>query len=448
MWMRAVIAWRLVKNSALYSRKTVIALALIVALIISMGGIVSGLGQYASDIILRAGSTPYLIIYESGESLGTSLVPNKTLEVLDHPSIRLIQSCRYFQAEQVVKLNSSLMLGQELSTTQSSPLPTLNFPLIATDVPKYLSFRNTSEILIGSHPTLLDETNLGNHTFGGNNYNGTFVIPALIPSSFLSYMKDVNVGDILRVNFSGVYRPVNVHFDVAETEEKSVYDSSVLLNVTGIYKSSSLRDEAILIDFFTLLQVAPELGSDYSYVEILVDDPAASIEVKLAIQNNLRKQQINAVIEEEQQSLTLLRLIMNEILEKLLMFVIFLYLVAGFRLLTSQLWILVLYQRELRILRILGASPLYLASIFFIMGSLFFVLGFALGVVLGVALPLILTFIFQVSSSFPLINYHPNVSDVVFLFVSGYVVVIITTILLLPKFYDKNLIVSTTEIDL
>ncbi len=443
--MRFVIAWRLVRNSAIYSRKTVFALALIIALIISMGGVVSGLGQYASDIILRAGSTPYLIIYENEKPLSDSLLPNRTLDLLNHPSIRLTIACRFLQAEQITRLKSSLVSSNiSTLTIELSNATHLNFPIFATDVLAYLRFRNTSQVLVGNYPKSEDEKLTNESSIPSSD-----VINALVPSSLLTVLSDVGVGDVLLVNFSVLVKSVNRQGENDNGVSENVRVHLLMkLNVTGIYKASSLRDEAILVNFRQLRQKITELGDYYSFIEVLVDDPAEAINVKLAVQNSLQKQQIDAVIEEEQQSLTLLRLIMDAILEKLFLFVLFLYIIAGFRLLTAKLWLTILYQRELRILRVLGASPLYLAAIFFFIGSILFLLGFLLGLVIGVALPLMLTFLFQVSASFPLINYHPNPNDVLLLFIVGQLVVLATTLMLLPRFYDKNLVVPTTEIEI
>ncbi|MFX1513526.1 MAG: ABC transporter permease [Promethearchaeota archaeon] len=340
---------------------TIRGLSFIIALIIGVFGLINGLSLELFRLADLAGQSEYLIL--TADNSTTWENSRLDLGIVEH-------------------LNDSNI---------KSILP-------QTVIPVVLQVNSSGNPT--SYSTLLHVTNL---TALKSFWKNTWISSGAVPST-----QDQGFGVLAGVSiFEKIEGWDNSHSIILSKQE----DPSNRLNatLTGVLNlNSHLR--GTLITSFSVYEAFWHSILFFSLIEIQLYDATAAEQTTKTLEKKLKASGYSVRIESEMKSQELIVETFKEIVQRFKLFSLFLFLIVAIRIYNATVWLIIRFEREIHIMRALGATPLSILSLFLfsaiIIGNIALILGVLLGIFLPIMFIAILDVLLGVGFIFVAINWQ------------------------------------------
>ncbi|MFX0208779.1 MAG: ABC transporter permease [Candidatus Hodarchaeota archaeon] len=352
---------RIVGRESQHLINTIRGLAFIIALIIGVFGLINGLSLELFRLANLAGQSEYIFITAGNNTTWES-------SRLDLDIIQLLNdtNIKYILPQTVIPIILQINEGgvpRNLSTL-----------LHVTNTTVLKSFWKNTWVSGGAVPST------ENPSFG-----------VLVGVSLFEKLEDFGNADT---------------FVVYEENNSSNYLNATSTGVLNL--NSHLR--GALVTSFEVYEAFWSPLYYYSLIEIRLFDATVAEQTANSILEKLEKAGYSIRIDSEMKSQELIIETFREIVERFKLFALFLFVIVAIRIYNATVWLIIRFEREIHIIRALGATPMSIMSLFlfssFIIGNIALILGILLGIFLPIMFIAILDVLLGVGFIFAAINWQ------------------------------------------
>lgn len=327
------LAIRIIGRNAKHSANTIIGIGLVIAMIVSIFGIISGFSTEIGDLTSQIQEGNTILIREKGKTLEESRIP---LHIVDFCLID----------------NVEFIIPQRVLTTRVSALNssngTMNFDVTfwGINTSKFFESRPSSFISSGVRSNFNETILLGNYFF-------------------------------LQVNQS---LPVNLNLTYLSNQ------NSVEIIAEGAFYDPKQYNSGVIGPEWIAYQLNPELKNYYTIIEIIVLAEESISKTVYSLAKLLEKEG-NFVVEVVQKNQEFLIQMFKEIITKFDYFSFALYIIVLIKVFHSIIWLLMKHEYDFILLKTLGASKVQISTIAFILTEILGNFALICGILLGISFP-------------------------------------------------------------
>ncbi|MFX1252670.1 MAG: ABC transporter permease [Promethearchaeota archaeon] len=247
------------------------------------------------------------------------------------------------------------------------------------------------------------------------------------------------VGSNLLNNILNASLPYTLELTTQSGEDKSI-------EFTGEIYSSSRYDDSFMIPVDLTYTLAPRLENHFSIIEVRVVNPDYSDETRTELESFLLDSGYNVDVRAEQQAQTVVSQTLSDVLTIFDFFVLFLFIIVLIRIEHAISWLTSIYEREIKVMRILGTSQNTVILLFVFMALIIGNLAFGLALIISLPLPTAITAVLGLITNRLAVSSVITIGNVVSLYILTNVFVVIGALYPSWKISRQNLIQKTDQI--
>ncbi len=339
---------RIVGRESQHLINTIRGLAFIIALIIGVFGLINGLSIELFRLANLAGQSEYLSL-TANNSTGweDSKINLEIMEYLNDSNIKLV--------------------------------------LPQTIIPVTLQIINGSGVPVKFSTSL----HVTNTTTLRSFWKNTWISNGAVPST-----SNPNFGVLAGVSLINELGGLENSHSIIICDRDNALDC-LNTTLTGVLNLNSHLKGA-LVTSFAVYEAFWYSLSFYSFIEIRLYDATAAEQTKKVLEEKMEKIGYSVRIESEMKSQELIIETFEEIVQRFKLFSMFLFVIVAIRIYNATVWLIIRFEREIQIMRALGATSTSIMSLFLFSAIIVGNIALILGIMLGIFLPIMFIAILDV----------------------------------------------------
>lgn len=326
------LAIRILGRNAKHSANTIIGIGLVIAMIVSIFGIISGFSTEIGDLTSQIQEGNTIMIREEGKTLVESRIP-----------LHIVDFCYIDNVEFVIPQR---VLTTRVSHSDNNSEMSFDVTFWGINTSMFFDSRPSSFISSGAI----------------SNYNDTI----LLGNNFLLQMNQ------------------SIPLELNITNHNNL--NKINITAEGAFFDPKQYNNGIIGPEWITYQLDPGLKDFYTFIEIIVSSEASVSKILYSL-NKLLEREGNFVVEVVQKNQEFLIQMFQEIITKFDYFAFALYIIVLIKVFHSLIWLLTKHEYDFILLKALGASDYQISVITFFLTEIIGNFSVFCGVLLGVSFP-------------------------------------------------------------